>query len=314
MSPTPMAQPQRVPWQLKYLALSLIWGSSFLLMKLGLVAMAPLQISTTRILAGAVTLLLLLRLAGGRLPRDRRTWAHLAVSGLFLTVLPYSLFAAAEERISSALTGIGNATTPLASVVVGFLLLPSDRLPPRRLAIVLVGFAGVVVILQPWEGAGRPDLVGFAMALAAACCYGIGWTYNRRTLGRTDLGGLSMPTAQLVAGSVLMVPVILTWWLAHRGVLAAPWEVRSGAGVAGPLLAVLTLGVVGTGIAYMFQFDVVRQAGPTVGLTVTYLVPVVAVVLGIVVLGERVALPQLAGAAIVVSSTIALGRPRSQYA
>ncbi len=302
----------RVPWQAKYLMLSLIWGSSFLLMKVGLRTMAPLQISGLRIYAGTLTLLVLLLVTGGRLPRGRRTWGHLTVSGIFLTVLPFSLFALGEERVSSALAGIGNATTPIAALFFALLLLPSDRLSPRKLAAVLIGFVGVVVITQPWESAGRPDLLGFGMTLVAGACYGLGWTYNRRYLGNADLGGLSMPTALLVVGSALMAPVLLVWWALHRDTYAAPWSGHvdpSGGGWLVPLLCVLALGIVGTGLAYMLQFDVVRGAGATVSTTVTYLIPVVSVVLGVLVLGEHLAWPQLLGAAIVLVSAVVVGLP-----
>ncbi|MFC8504016.1 DMT family transporter [Pedococcus sp. NPDC057267] len=302
----------RVPWQAKYLLLALIWGSSFLLMKVGLRTMAPLQISGLRILAGTLTLLGLLSVTGGRLPREPRVWGHLAVSGVFLTALPFSLFAAGEERVSSALAGIGNATTPLAAVFFALVLLPADRLSPRKLAAVLLGFVGVVVIMQPWESAGRPDLLGFGMTLVAGACYGLGWTYNRRFLGKADLGGLSMPTALLLVGTALMVPVVLVWWLLHRDAYAAPWSGHAdtaGGGWALPLLAVLALGVVGTGLAYMLQFDVVRGAGATVSTTVTYLIPVVSVVLGVAVLGEHLAWPQLVGAAVVLVSAVVIGLP-----
>ena len=302
----------RVPWQAKYLLLALIWGSSFLLMKVGLRTMAPLQISGLRILAGTLTLLTLLSVTGGRLPRESRVWGHLAVSGVFLTALPFSLFAAGEERVSSALAGIGNATTPLAAVFFALVLLPTDRLSPRKLAAVLLGFVGVVVIMQPWESAGRPDLLGFGMTLVAGACYGLGWTYNRRFLGKADLGGLSMPTALLLVGTALMVPVLLVWWLLHRDAYAAPWSGHadpSGGGWVLPLLAVLALGVVGTGLAYMLQFDVVRGAGATVSTTVTYLIPVVSVVLGVAVLGEHLAWPQLVGAAVVLVSAVVIGLP-----
>ena len=302
----------RVPWQAKYVLLAFIWGSSFLLMKVGLRTMAPLQISGLRIFAGTATLLALLALTGGRLPRERRTWGHLAVSGVFLGALPFSLFAAGEERVSSALAGIGNATTPLAAVFFALLLLPSDRLSPRKLAAVVIGFAGVVVIMQPWEAAGRPDLLGFGMTLVAGASYGLGWTYNRRFLGDADLGGLSMPTALLLVGSVLMVPVLLVWWLVSRDVYATPWSGHvdvAGGGALLPLLCVLALGVVGTGLAYMLQFDVVRGAGATVSTTVTYLIPVVSVVLGVLVLGEHLAWPQLLGAGIVLVSAIVIGLP-----
>jgi drug/metabolite transporter (DMT)-like permease len=302
----------RVPWQAKYLLLALIWGSSFLLMKVGLRTMAPLQISGLRIFAGTATLVALLALTGGRLPRAPRTWAHLAVSGIFLTALPFSLFAAGEERVSSALAGIGNATTPIAAVFFALALLPSDRLSPRKLTAVLIGFAGVIVIMQPWESAGRPDLLGFGMTLVAGASYGLGWTYNRRFLGDADLGGLSMPTALLLVGSVLMVPVLLGWWLLQRATYAAPWAGHvdlDGGGALLPLLSVLALGVVGTGLAYMLQFDVVRGAGATVSTTVTYLIPVVSVLLGVAVLDEHLAWPQLLGAAIVLVSAVVIGLP-----
>ncbi|HEY3535780.1 MAG TPA: DMT family transporter [Pedococcus sp.] len=302
----------RVPWQAKYLLLALIWGSSFLLMKVGLRTMAPLQISGLRIFAGTATLLGLLAVTGGRLPRDPRVWGHLVVSGIFLTVLPFSLFALGEERVSSALAGIGNATTPLAAVFFALALLPSDRLSTRKLAAVLVGFVGVVVIMQPWAAAGRPDLLGFGMTLVAGASYGLGWTYNRRFLGQADLGGLSQPTALLGVGSVLMVPVLLGWWLANRGAHPAPWTGHAdpaGGGTLLPLLAILALGVVGTGLAYMLQFDVVRGAGATVSTTVTYLIPVVSVILGVSVLGEHLAWPQLLGAAIVLVSAVVIGLP-----
>src|SRR5512141_2295352 len=107
----------RVPWQIKFTALAFIWGSSFLLMKVGLRSLAPLQISGLRILSGAAVLLLLLTAARGRLPRDRRIWGHLMVTGFFLGSLPFSLFALGEERVSSALAGIGNSITPIATVL-----------------------------------------------------------------------------------------------------------------------------------------------------------------------------------------------------
>lgn len=302
----------RIPWQAKFLMLALIWGSSFLLMKVGLRSLAPLQISGLRIFAGTATLLVLLSMTGGRLPREARTWGHLTVSGVFLTALPFTLFALGEERVSSALAGIGNATTPIAAVLCALLLLPSDKLSARKLAAVIIGFVGVVVIMQPWAAAGRPDLVGFGMTVAAGACYGLGWTYNRRHLGKADLGGLSMPTALLIVGTVLMLPTLLIWWWTQREVLAAPWSTHpdpAGGSLALPLAATLALGIVGTGLAYMLQFDVVRAAGATVSTTVTYLIPVVSVVLGVTLLSERLAWPQIVGAAIVLVSAVVIGMP-----
>jgi drug/metabolite transporter (DMT)-like permease len=310
--PVPSVTATRVPWQVKFLLLAGIWGSSFLLMKIGLRSLAPLQIAGLRILAGVSALMVLLYATRGTLPRGRRVWGHLMVTGFFLGTLPFSLFAASEERVSSALAGIGNATTPLATVLFGLLLLPAERLPGRKLAAVLAGFVGVLVILQPWQALGRPDPIGFGMTLVAGASYGLGWTYVRRNLAKADLGGLAMPTAQLLASSVQIVAVLLLWWALNRDGYAAPWSVRPDAtadSALWPLVAVLALGVVGTGLAYMLQFDVVRAAGATVGATVTYLIPVVSVVLGVVLLHERLAWPQVLGAAIVLGSAVVIGLP-----
>ena len=308
----PDVRTPRLPWQVKFAALSLIWGSSFLLIKLGLAALQPVQIAWLRVLAGAGVLLGLLLASGQRLPGPGRIWWHVSVSGFFLATFPFTLFAASEERIPSALAGIGNATTPLASVLFGALLLPAVRLPARTVGAVLVGLAGVVVIMQPWQLDGAPDPAGFAMALTAGASYGLGWTYVKRTMSGRDLGGLALPTAQLAAAAVQLTAVVLVWW-AGSG-LDSPLSLRAADLGAAPevavwvsLAAVGLLGALGTGLAQMFQFDVVRAAGPTVATTVTYLIPVVAVCLGVLLLGERLAWPQLLGAAVVLTCAMVIG-------
>jgi drug/metabolite transporter (DMT)-like permease len=305
----------RVPWQVKFGVLALIWGASFLLMKVGLEALAPVQIATLRIVSGAVTVLLTALVMGVRLPRWGRVWGHLFVAGFVLCSLPFTLFPLGEERVSSALAGIGNATTPLSAVLFTLLLLPNDRVSPRTVVAVVAGFLGVVVIMQPWDATGRPDVVGFAMTLLAGASYGLGWTYVRRFLTKDDIGGLGMPAAQLLMSAVQMLVVTLVWWLLHRGGQAggipAPWSPVPGAGpLLWPVVAILVLGVVGTGLAFALQYDVVREVGPTVGASVTYVIPVVAVVLGVVFLHERLQWPQVAGAAIVLASAVIIGRTR----
>lgn len=305
----------RVPWQVKFTALAFIWGSSFLLMKVGLRSLAPLQISGLRIFSGAAVLLLLLMATRGRLPRDRRTWGHLMVTGFFLGSLPFTLFALGEERVSSALAGIGNSVTPIATVLFSLMLLRSDKIGARKIVGVLIGFVGVLVIMQPWQAQGRPDLLGFGMTLVAGVSYGVGWTYTKRFLGKADFGGLTLPAAQMLTSAGQMLVALPFWWLAQRNhlSLAAPWSLHpntAGGSVLWPVLAVLALGVLGTGIAMSFQYDVVRAAGPTVGASVTYLIPVVSVALGVLVLNERLQWPQFAGAAVVLAAAVLIGRSR----
>jgi drug/metabolite transporter (DMT)-like permease len=315
-----MTTDQRVPWQAKFLALALIWGSSFLFMKVALAALHPVQIAAARIFEAAAILLVLLRMTGSTLPRRARIWGHLAVSSLFLTALPFLGFVIGETRVSSAIAGIGNATTPIAAVLFAMVLLPAERLTGAKLAAVLVGFLGVVIIAEPWNAAGRPDPLGFLIVVLSGACYGLGWTYNRRYLADADLGGLSQPTALLLCGAALMVPITLGWWLLNRQTVATPWtlvphEAHDHYPVWLALSCVALLGFVGTGIASVLQYDVVRAAGAVASTTVTYLIPVVSVVLGVFVLGEHLGPAQLAGFAVVLACAVVINtKPRKPAA
>lgn len=296
---------QRAPWQVWYVALALIWGSSYLLMKLGLGALSGVQVAALRILCGAAVLLVLLLLTRTRLPRGRGTWGHLLVTGTLLCTLPWTLFAVGEERVSSAVAGIANATTPVAAVVTTALMLPGEPVGRRRQAGVVIGFLGVLLIAQPWSLAHGPDPVGFAMVLAASASYGVGWTYVRRFLHGVDPGGLSMPTAQVLVAAV-QVPLLLLVdaWLRGASGDPAPAASAGGAQLWGPVLAVVLLGVVGTGLAQAMQYAVVRAAGPTVATSVTYPIVVVSVLLGVLVLGEQVGPVVLLGAAVVLAGSV----------
>lgn len=296
----------RAPWQVWWLALALIWGSSFLLMKLGLLALHPVQLSTLRVIVAALTLLILARITRAALPRELRTWVWLSVTACFLCTVPFTLFALAETRISSALAGIGNAITPIASVLMALLLLPSDRPTPRKLIAVAIGFIGVVIIGEPWSEHG-PDLLGFGLALIAGTSYGIGWAINRRALGHVDLGGLSQPTALMIAAVPQVIVALLVWSTAEG------WQPLELAGSPGDwwlaLPAILALGAVGTGLAYVMQYEVVRRVGPTTASTTTYLIPVVSVALGALVLHERLGVFEIVGAVIVIGAGYLVQRP-----
>ncbi|MFV0460740.1 MAG: DMT family transporter [Actinomycetales bacterium] len=304
----------RLPWQVKYAALGLIWGSSFLLIMVGLRAFEPIQISTVRVLFGTGALLVLMRVAGSRLPRDPRVWWYLAVTGFFLGTLPFTLFAIAETRIPSALAGIANSSTPLASVIFGLMLLPDVRLDRVRLAAVLTGFGGVLLILQPWQVEQAPDLFGFGAALVGGASYGLGWTLVKRWLGDVPLRPFALPTGQMLCAAVQLLVLLGLWWaIAGRSQgIELPWSAHPHPD--GPvwlsLVAIAALGLLGTGLAMAFQADVVRATSPTVATTVTYLIPVVAVGLGVLVLGESLQPVELAGAGVVLASAVVISSPR----
>lgn len=311
----------RVAWQLKFAALALIWGSSYLLMKVGLEAMSGVQVATLRVIFAGATLLLIMTVSRTRLPRGLRVWGHLTVTGLLLCTVPWTLFAVGQERVDSAIAGIANATTPIATVLCSMALLRHEPIGRRRLTGVAIGFLGVLLILQPWSVERGPDPVGFAMVLAASASYGVGWTWVRRFLSGVDAGGLSLPVAQILVATAQMPLVCLVWWRWGSGrELPVPWALHSD-DLLVPLLAVAALGVIGSALAQVMQYDVVRAAGPTVATSVTYLIPVVSVLLGVLVLDERLTGMVLLGAAVVLGASLLIGsrglrhhRPRMSVA
>jgi drug/metabolite transporter (DMT)-like permease len=270
--------------------LALIWGSSFLFIKVAVKWLAPIDVAFVRVALGASVLLVVLAVTRRRLPAGRQVWGHLFVIALFGNSIPFALLAEGETRISSVLAGIWNASTPLLTLVVATFMLPEERPTPRRVAGLMGGFAGVLVVLGPWRSVGGTELAGQLMCLGAAACYGIAFPYTRRFVaGRPD-SGVALSAGQLI------------WSSAQLGVVAIFVGSVPGRLPLDAVGAMLGLGVLGTGAAYILNYAVVRLAGATTASTVTYLVPLVSTALGIVVLSEALEWNQPAGAALVLAS------------
>lgn len=279
--------PARVPWQAQLLVLAAIWGTSFLLIKIGDRSMSPYQVAAGRIGSGALTLALLLRLQRGHLPRSARTWGHLAVVAILNSVVPWTLFAWGETVSTSVLAGILNATTPLTTAVVAMFMLDDERPTRRRSGGLLLGFAGVILLLGPWRSAGGQALGGNLAFLGAAASYGIGFPYLRRYLTGLPDSVVSLAAAQLICASVEMGLILPFLW--------TPLHATASSAV-----AVGLLGAVGTGLAYAINLGIVRSAGATAASTVTYLIPIFATVIGVVALGERLSWNVPLGALVVL--------------
>lgn len=286
-------------WRARFLALAVIWGLSFLFIKEGVQALAPLQVVAGRMVIGAATLLAFLAARRERLPRGIKTWGHLTVAATLNNLLPFSLFAYAEQRIPSALAGICNASAPLFAALVALAALPDERLTRRRGLGLVLGFCGVLVVLGAWDGLAGRDRTGTLLALGGGLCYGVGFPYTRRFLTGTGNSSLSLAAGQLLCGSAVLAVVtpVLTSAPARLPVL--------------PVLSVAALGVLGTGVAYILNYGIIARAGATVAATVAYLMPVVSVLAGTALLGERLAWNQPAGAAVIVAgAALAQARPR----
>ncbi|MFE6398202.1 DMT family transporter [Streptomyces alboflavus] len=281
----------------QFLLLALAWGASFLFIKVSLVGLSPAQVVLGRMLAGAVALLAVTVVTRQRLPRDPAAWGHLAVVSVLLCVLPFSLFAWAELHVSSGLASIYNATTPLMTLIVASVALPGERPNRSQLAGLVLGFAGVVTVLGPWRGFSGGEGAAQAACLLATLSYGLAFVYIRRFVSPRGLSAVPVATVQVCLGAAIML--LLAPFTATAPVQLS-WNV---------VLSVAALGVAGTGLAYVWNTDVVAAWGATSASTVTYLTPVVGVTLGIAVLGEAISWNEPVGAMVVIAG-IALGQGR----
>ncbi len=283
----PLSANARVAVQ--FVLLALTWGSSFLFIKIGLDGLSPAQVAWSRIVLGAAALVAITLFSRRRLPTEPRLWAHMVVVSVLVNVAPFLLFGLAERSISSGLASILNATTPLTTLLVAMLALPQERPTPSRIAGLVLGFGGVLVVLGIWQGLGPAGpLLGQIQCLAATTCYGLGFVYLRRTLAQRGLAPLSLATMQVGTSAVIM--------LALTPLLTSPMprlDVRV-------VLAMLALGIAGTALAYIWNTAVLSAWGAVSAASVTYLIPLVGVGLGVAVLGERLRWNQPVGAVVVI--------------
>ncbi len=293
-----MTPTRNVSWQAQFGLLAAIWGSSFLLIKVADESLTPLQVALGRVLLGSAALLCVLVARRQRLRFTAREWLHLSVVAALFNSIPFFCFAWGETHTSSVLAGIWNGTTPLWTLPFALLLVREE--PPSRAQAtsVAIGFVGVLVVFGPWRGAGGSALAGNLTCVAGAACYGLGFAYSRRYLTRAH-EPLTLSVGQLLCASVQLAVVALP-------VDGLPGHVswRSLGSVAG-------LGALGTGLAYLLNYGVIRAAGITVASTVTYVVPVFATVLGVVVLSEPLHWNAPVGGAIVLMGA-ALAQNRHQ--
>lgn len=285
--PTPAAPPRS--WLPVWLALAAIWGSSFLLIKVGLDGFEPLPLATLRTTSGAITLVLLLVVLGQRLPTSSVAWLHAGFVGLLLAGLPAFLFAWAETRITSVLAGLFNACTPLFTALAGLVLARGQRIGPNRGVGLLLGILGVGLMLGAWQGLAG-SLAGSAAAIGATVCYGIGIQWQQRFLTPRPESPESLVAAQLVVAAAALIAVDT----ASGSLAATEWHL-------GPTVAVVVLGSIGTGVAFVLFYRVVRLAGALTASTITYATPIVSTILGVVILGEALTWNQPAGALLVLT-------------
>jgi drug/metabolite transporter (DMT)-like permease len=224
---------------------------------------------------------------------------HITVAALFANAVPYLMFAVAEQHVNSSTAGIINATTPLWTVVLALAVRHQKSVTGWQAAGLIIGFAGAVLIFTPWHTTSALLSAGGLECLAASISYAVSYIYMDRFLARRGIGSVVLSACQLAAASVMLALALTV-----SGV-QTPHVTAEG------LAAIAVLGTVGTGFAYVLNYQIITSEGATVASTVTYLLPAVAIVLGVLVLGETVTVIMLAGIALVLAG-VALTRRKTK--
>ncbi len=299
-TPTPTPRPAplsmgAVEWAM-LLLLSLLWGGSFFFVGVAVDHVPPLTLVTLRVGLAAVVLWAVVAVLGRSIPRGAQAWGALLGLGFLNNVVPFSLLVWAQQTIASGLASILNATTLLFTVAVAGLLLADERITAPKLAGILVGFAGVAVMIGP-AALFDPD-AGVAAQLAclgAALSYAVAGVFGRR-FGRLRVDPVVVAAGQVTASAVMLAPAAL--------MSDTPWTLALPPPSA--LWAIAGLAVLSTAAAYILYFQILQRAGATNLLLVTFLIPVSAIALGVMVLGERLTAAQIVGMALIGVGLLAM--------
>ena len=292
-----MSKSKSQSWLGLYIALGIVWGCSFIFIKLGLEFLTPFGVAFGRCALGALALLIYLKIKGLSLARNRKMIGHLWVVALLLNVIPGILFAWAETEVTSILAGIINAVTPLMTLIAIIVVSRNEKPTSPQVVGLLLGFLGVLTVLGAWKGLGDNPLWAILILLAAVTCYGFSFPYSRRFILPAQLKPEVMAATQVTLGAITLLPLFLIDGIAKSEFLI------------GPVLAMVALGVFGSGFAYIWNFTIMRDAGSAIASSVTYVTPVVAVVVGLIFLQEKLHWYEPVGALIVLlGAAIAQGR------
>ena len=275
-------------WLPAYLALGLVWGCSFIFIELGLVFLSPFGVTFVRCALGALTLLIFAKARKVELPKGKSIWKKLWVVAMLLNVVPGVLFAFAQQYITSALAGIINATTPLMTLIFMLLIFREEKIKREQVYGLLIGALGVMTVVGVWKELGGNQLIGVIALLIAVSCYGASYPYSTRNVIPLGLKPEALATGQLLMATMTLLPLFII-----DGFSSDNYETKS-------IIAMLCLGIFGSGFAYIWNFSVTAAAGSAIGSTVTYITPVVAVIVGWLYLNEEIAWHEPVGALVVI--------------
>jgi drug/metabolite transporter (DMT)-like permease len=275
------------------LFLSIIWGGSFFFTGAAIRELPPLTVALARVTLGAAFLLPFFKMLGGTWPKTFAGWMPFLGMGILNNVIPFSLQAAAQLYVSSGVTSVLNATTPVFGVIV-LAAFGDERLIARRAIGVAVGLIGVVVLRGVSVGLNGGETLGILLGLGGALSYGFAGLWGRRMLA--NVPSINSATCQLICSTAIM--------LILASAIERPWDLPMPSTTA--VLALVGLAAISTSLAYIVFFTILRRSGATNTLLVTLLIPVTAILLGHFVLGEPLHTREIVGAVIIGSALLVI--------
>jgi drug/metabolite transporter (DMT)-like permease len=290
-------------WML-LVGLSILWGGSYLFMKLAVLTVPLFTIVLGRVSIAALALLIVLTISGTGIPKGRRIWLAFFGMGIFNNVIPMSLIVFSQNSISVGLASILNSITPLFTILVAHMTTNDERLTFRKLVGISFGFMGVVMLMGPElvDNFGVAALGEWA-CLGAALSYACANTFGRRFV---QLGTKPMQTAfgQVVASTVILAPLVI--------VVDQPWTISDPGFL--PVLSILALGLFCTALAYVIYFQILARSGATAIALVTFMIPPSAILMGWLALGEQISSQDFLGLSLIGVGLFSVNRQSNRKA
>lgn len=279
--------------------LGAIWGASYLFIKVAVGVFPPATLVLGRVLIAGVLSWLILKAQRSGLPRDRRDWVSFAGTGLLNGALPYTLITWGEQYVDSGLAAILIASSPIFTVIFAQFFLHDERLTVAKVVGILLGFLGVAALVGPDALAGaRNSLLGDLAIIAAAISYGAAFIWTR--LRMRAVAPMQATTGQLLMATLYILPIAL--------IVDKPWQLTLAptTQTLAAVASLLTLAVVGTSLAYLLYYWLVKQVGATQTSLVTYISPLISVMWGALLLGERLTAGDFIGFALILAGLVVI--------
>lgn len=274
--------------KLRFAGIALAWGTSFYLIKISLESFSPIEITFLRSFLGFLTLFTWCKIKRISIPKPSWLWIHLGVLSVLLNSAPSFLFAKAETQLSSTLAGLINATTPAITILLVSVILRTESITRTQVFGLAVSFMGIAILVEVWKGLGERSLSSVLALFTAVSCFAVSYPYIRKFLISRNESIEGMITIQLAISSISLLPIYL---------ISDPFALEI---MTAPLFSILSLGVFASGIAYVWNTQVISFYGSARASSVSYLIPVVALVSGFLFLGENPTSSQLIGGGVIL--------------